>query len=58
MITDSNQASFIKIVVRRLKEGVNEITVHQFFKKRDAHFWQLHLQTRSGKLILVVMITN
>jgi hypothetical protein len=58
MITDSNQASFIKIVVRRLKEGVNEITVHQFFKKRDAHFWQLHLQTRSGKLILVVKITN
>jgi len=40
------------------QEAVNEITVHQFFKKRDAHFWQLHLQTWNGKPISGLMITE
>ena len=39
------------------QEGVNEIIPYQFFKKRDAHFWQLHL-TLSPLAVLASKITE
>ncbi len=49
MVTISNVVLDVKIQKSRLLEGGNEITVHPFFNKRAADFWQLHQSVEVGE---------